>query len=587
MFGDYYIIEPQKNKSKKRLIIILALFSVLISVGILYWSNLNKVISVFNKSKVNLVINDNYINTTYPLIIEDKEVLLPLTIIQEYIDKDILWDENLSKVIIKTQNKVVKMKTNNLTAYVNNKAVNLSISSRVVDNIIYLPFGFLSGFYNLNMTYNKKNNVVIIENKENSNKIVRSNEQVKKIIVFEGPDINSNNLEIITDLKDYKFRVFGYDENDLWYKVRTESGIIGYVESKETYYEEINMDDFVENDIANENNKIEGKIIMTWDMSFSKRYDFSDIPDMKDLDVISPTWFQLKNSKGELINRAYEEYVEWAKDRGYKVWALLSNDFNSPQMTSDFLKNSDARGNLIREILNYSIIYNLHGINIDFENFRNTDRELLVEFIREMTLLLREQGLVVSVDVSIPNSWVTPFSNQNLTQISEIVDYVMIMTYDQHWSLSPVAGSVAQLEWVENNVEKMVKYVPSEKLILGIPFYTRLWEEYVDESGAYKVSGKRALTMSDAMMYIETNKANSRWDEISGQFYYEYTKDNKTYKIWLENERSIDLRSSLVHKYNLAGVASWSRGYETPQIWSLLTRNLKEIENYKKWIASN
>lgn len=195
--------------------------------------------------------------------------------------------------------------------------------------------------------------------------------------------------------------------------------------------------------------------------------------------------------------------------------------------------------------------------------------------------MLREQGLVVSVDVNDIQCY-------DKKALSEAVDYIMYMSYDQHWSTSPVAGSVAQVSWQEKIVKRVLEQegVPREKLLLGIPFYTRLWKETVDESGKKKLTSS-ALTMKQAKNLIIENNAKVEWDEESGQFYAEYTKDNTNYRLWLEDANSINLRTSLVHKYRLAGTCAWSIYFVSEDIWDVLNKNLKEIESYQEWLEQN
>ena len=181
---------------------------------------------------------------------------------------------------------------------------------------------------------------------------------------------------------------------------------------------------------------------------------------------------------------------------------------------------------------------------------------------------------MLSVDVSIiavNSNWSESFDRAAL---SEYVDYVALMTYDQHWGGSPVSGSVAQLSWVEQSLKRVLAEVPHEKLLLGVPFYTRLWkEEYVSGSSKPVVTSK-AISMEEAEKTVAENKAAKIWDPASGQYYAEYKKGNVTYKIWLEDEKSIKLRAELVNKYRLAGIASWKYGLEKPVIWDVIAKTI-------------
>lgn len=544
--------------------------------------------TAFETEGLNLVVGGDVVLSKNPPKIIDDEILLPFDVVKEYIDPYIHWDDNLKKVTITTKDRLIRMKTNELEAMVNNKPVNLNIPAIEEDGAIFIPIEFLSDFYNIDVDYLKENNVIIIDYR---NRMVQTAEPiVKEAVVRKGPsrkypiiqrfDLGNNGEENV-------LRVF--EEYEKWYKVRTNSGAIGYIEKKHVVVKWVTV-----NLIPPEEGKKEevwkpenGKINLVWEMMYGRRPDLDKIGKIEGLDVISPTWFTLKNDQGELINRADATYVEWAHNNGYKVWALFSNDFQDIKATSRFLNNTDARDNAIRQLLIYASLYKLDGINIDFENIYKEDKDALTQFVRELTPLLKEQDLVVSIDVTIPDGSDTWSKCYDRKALGEIVDYVMLMTYDQHWTTSPVAGSVAQITWVEKNLIKVLDMVPKEKLLLGLPFYTRLWVEETTENGNKKVTNSQVLSMESAKKMVNENNAEVRWDEASGQFYAEFKKDGKTYKIWMEDENSINLKSSLVHKYKLAGTAAWRRSDESPEIWEVLNINLKMIRNYSEWKEKN
>ncbi|NMB96416.1 MAG: glycoside hydrolase, partial [Clostridiaceae bacterium] len=560
----------------------------------------NDVVVAFQTDRTNLVIEDKIIIAKNPPMIVDEEILLPIEIIREYIDKDIFWDDNLKKVTITTKNRVIRMKTDELEAFVNNNPVNLNIPAKENNGTVYIPIEFLSEFYGIDIRHEEENNVVILDPTSsmiqiakpiNSKAVIRTGRSIKEPIIreydflnieenveYDPHDENSNstgtgeNISLISsqdtnlissyidiqELDDNVLRIF--KEYDNWYKVRTKDGVIGYIEKKFVVVEWI----FIKNRFSLMESEVipwkpeKGRINLVWEMMYSVRPNLQQIGKIEGLDVISPTWFQVEDDQGNIINRSDATYVEWAHQNGYKIWALFSNDFQDIDATSRFLNNTDARDNAIRQILTYASLYKLDGINIDFENIYKEDKDALTQFVREITPLLREQGLVVSIDVNIPGGSDTWSKCYDHKALGEIVDYVMLMTYDQHWAGSPVAGSVAQLSWVENNLVKVLELVPREKLLLGLPFYIRLWQEEA-VAGTVKVTNPSVLTMKGAREVVNKYDATVEWDEESGQFYAEYEKDGKTYKMWIEDENSINLKSSLVHKYKLAGTAAWKR----------------------------
>ena len=195
---------------------------------------------------------------------------------------------------------------------------------------------------------------------------------------------------------------------------------------------------------------------------------------------------------------------------------------------------------------------------------------MLTQFIRELAPIMKEQGLVLSMDItvkSLSENWSLCYDRQEL---AKAVDYLALMAYDEHWGSSPVSGSVASIGWVEKGIVQLLELgVPPQKILLGIPFYTREWQEKVLEDGRLEVKSK-ALSMDSVKTRIKENDAKITWQQEIGQNFMSYTKNGYTYKIWIEDEKSIALKSSLVKNYDLAGTAAWRKGFEEPQIWDVL-----------------
>lgn len=573
------------NKRLKKLAIGIALtvFAVFIFIKFCYINH--RMISIFDDDRTTLVIEDNIDDSEARPLIDENEILLSYDTIKKYIDDNIWWDSELQKVTITTEDKIVRMQTDNLEAYVNNKPVTLNMPVKNVNGVIYVPILFLADFYNINIQHNKDDNVVIIDFKDK--KVQTAKAVSKKAVVRTGKSVRYPIVEKLgKDTEDNTLLV--YEKGEKWYKVRTARGAVGYIQKKYVKLdEESTTAEETKKDIKSSWKPQSGKINLVWDI-YESRPDKIKADTMPGIDVVSPTWFELQKEPGKpIINRADSRYVEWAHNNGYKVWALFRNDFNSSANTSKFLNNTDYRDAVIRELLTYASLYNLDGINIDFENIKVSDKDALTQFVRELTPLLKEQGLVVSIDIGVPDgseNWSLCYDRKGL---SEVVDYIIVMTYDQHWASSPTAGSTAQLSWVETYLQKTLEEVPKEKLLMGIPFYTRLWKEEKDEEGQVKVSSVAALSMDNAKKTVKNNNAQIEWDEESGQFYAEYTKEGATYKIWLEDENSIDLKSSLALKYDIAGTAIWARSFASKSIWSILDKNIKNTDSYKSWQENN
>ncbi|NMA65004.1 MAG: glycoside hydrolase, partial [Clostridiaceae bacterium] len=224
-------------------------------------------------------------------------------------------------------------------------------------------------------------------------------------------------------------------------------------------------------------------------------------------------------------------------------------------------------------------LYNLDGINLDFENMYKKDRDAYTQFVREFYPLAKEQGLIVSVDVTVPDGSDTWSKCYDRKALSESVDYVCLMTYDQHWASSPKAGSTAELAWVEENLNKTLREVPNNKLLLGVPLYTRLWAYNTSEN---KLSS-RALNISSAWREIEENEAVTAWNDVSGQYEAWFDKDGIKYQLWIEDENAVNMKTSLIHKYDLAGACVWAANFADERVFNIFERNLKQVGSYDEW----
>ena len=566
------------NMHKKIIIAFLAV--IFIASGIWYYLRSGyKIIDLYENDKTHLVVEGEIVKSRYRPVIEDGNILFPLPIIKEYIDPKVHKDENRESIIFTTADKVVKMRNDEITAMINAKPVELNIPVRNINDIYYVPIELLSDIFGIDLQYLEANNIVIMDYRGSFKKegeLISDNGIVRLNPYFRSP-IVSKDIK-----KGTKMRVF--EEFPKWYKVRLKDGIVGYINKNHIEVTDITVRDTTE-DISDYTpwKPEKGKINLVWEHVHKYNPNVNEIQKMDGLDIVAPTWFEIEDKQGFVSNKADMNYVKWAHNNGYKVWGVIKSF--EPDITNDVLNDSDKRDEVIRQLLIYADLYDIDGINIDFENVYLNDKDMLTQFVRELAPLCREQGLVISIDVtpkSTSENWSMCYDRKALT---EAVDYIALMTYDQHWATSPIAGSVAQYSWVEKSLVDVLKEVPAHKLLLGIPFYTREWKEEIN-NGKKKVSS-RTLWMKDVKEIIENENISPVWDEESKQYYLEYIKDGDKYKIWVEDAKSIDYKSSLVHKYNLAGVASWRRGFETKDIWNVLEKNIKKTENYTTWLERN
>ncbi|MDY0323422.1 MAG: glycosyl hydrolase family 18 protein [Candidatus Carbobacillus sp.] len=367
--------------------------------------------------------------------------------------------------------------------------------------------------------------------------------------------------------------ILGEEKN--WYHIRTNEGAEGYVPKQGIHLKGVFTVRTDATEFKAQTDKRERalyrplrqKIVLVWEYVQSQTPDPQTIPELSGVNVLAPTWFELKNEAGELVNRASLDYVRWAHDHGREVHATLTNGFDADR-THALLHDRTAQARLIQTLLEYVQVYELDGINIDFENVFYKDQAQLTQFVRELTAYLHAAGLTVSMDVTVKSSnenWSKVYDRKAL---GEIVDYIALMAYDEHWATSPVAGSVASLPWVEQGIQGLLEDVPPHKVLLGVPFYARLWQETTDAQGKVRLTQK-ALSMKGAENWLKDKNITPVWDDVSGQWYAEWVdpSSDDRYKIWIEDASSLQARAELVRKYHLAGLAAWRRGLEEPSLW--------------------
>ncbi len=285
------------------------------------------------------------------------------------------------------------------------------------------------------------------------------------------------------------------------------------------------------------------------------------------VNVISPTWFALTNNAGDFSSFASKAYVEKAHSMGLEVWGLIDNFSNPDVDTYEVLSYTSKRAYLIDKLVQTALEYDLDGINIDFEGLSQDTGEHFIQFIRELSVLCRENGIVLSVDNYVPMGYTDHY---NRGEQGVFADYVIIMGYDEHYNGSPEAGSVASIGFVEDGIRKTVEQVPAEKVINAVPFYTRIWKS----EGANLTS--EAVGMEMAEQFVSNHNIEVRWDETTCQNYGEIQEGGVFYQVWLEDEHSIEAKLNIMEKYHIAGVASWKLGFEKPSIWDVIGNYLNQ-----------
>lgn len=361
------------------------------------------------------------------------------------------------------------------------------------------------------------------------------------------------------------------EEMENWSKVKTADAVIGYVENKRLYgkttTEQIPITDYVEPEYTSLTRDY--KINLAWHQVWSADAN-STLDEMmaatKTVNVISPTWFSLSDNEGNFTNIASTSYVQRAHDMGLEVWALIDN-FSTEIDTKTILSSTTKRAYLINNLVQTVKDYGIDGINIDFEQVAMDAGDDYIQFIRELSVVCRKEGIVLSVDNYVPTAYTAHY---NRKEQGLFADYVIIMGYDEYYAGSPEAGPVSSIEYVENGIADTVEVVPANKVINAVPFYTRVWKT---TNGTLD---SEAVSMDVATQFIANNGIETYWNETTCHNYGEAQIGDVFYQVWLEDTQALQDKLNVMKKYNLGGVAEWKLGLENAAAWDLIANYMNE-----------
>lgn len=516
------------------------------------------------KDRTNLIINNSNVTTSLKkdVYIDDNNVIyLSKSDMQNFFDEYIYFDEKYNQIITTAENKIAALGIDSKKIEINGKEQIIKSPTIETTDAYLIPISELQEVYNISVEYVSETNKVVIESLDREQKKLEctKNENIKY-----KPTFFSKTLEKIKKTE----QLIVVSKENGWIKVRTSNGNLGYIKEKS------NQNIVVSRNAQQNQKQIEGKVSLVWDY-FS---EYGSAPDrtgtkIKGVNVVSPTFFTLTDEgKGRIdenVGNDGTQYIKWAHLNGYKVWPSISNN-TYIQTTSDIMNDYKLRQILIGNIISLVKKYNLDGINIDFEYMFMQDKDLFSRFIIELAPRLKEIGAVLSVDVTAPDGSPNWSLCYNRYIIGKKADYIIFMAYDQHGGSSEKVGTNSGYDWIETNVNKFVgtqEEVSSEKLILALPFYTRLWKEKGGDLDNF------AIAIKNIQSVIPENVIK-KWDDELKQYYVEYEKNGANYKVWLEDEKSLSEKISLIDKYNLAGAAYWQKDMETEAIWKMISEKL-------------
>ena len=482
----------------------------------------------------------------------DGQVYLPVDWVDEAVNERFYWDEENSQLIYTLPDQIV---------YANEETMGSSGKPLLVqqDGTVWLLSSLVSAYTNVRIETFDTDGVhrIFVDTtwesqqlaKVKKNTALRIRGGVKSALITEVP--SGAEVTVLEQLED-------------WSRVRTEDGQVGYLPNrrlKETEAKTL-VSTFQEPEYTSIS--MDEPVVLVWhqvtNLSANQAMQ-TLISATKGVNVIAPTWFMLTDNSGNYESLADKNYVDQAHAMGMQVWAVLDNFNKGDNVQSEVLfASTAARKKLIASLMKDAQTYGFDGINLDVEGIKASAGPHYVQFIRELSVDCRKAGLVLSIDSYVPASYSAFY---NWAEQGRVADYVVMMGYDEHFA-GGEAGSVASIGYERQGITDLLKQVPKEKLISAIPFYTRIWKE--DASG----TSSQSVGISSAKEWVEINQVELYWQEDLGQYYGELEKDGVNYEIWMEEERSLELKMQLIRDNGLAGVACWRLGLEPADVWDVV-----------------
>ena len=514
--------------------------------------DLNEYFSLASDDEAALVLNNEIREEKG--VVKDGRCYLPLETVHTYLNDRFYADYNENWLLYTTPDEIIY-------AQAGETGEDGYVPAYLEDGVMYVALDYVKKYTNFSYTlYTEPNRVVMTTVWDEHNVAdIRRNTAVR----YQG-GIKS---DILTEVAAGD-KVTVLETMETWSEVVTQDGFIGYVENKRLENERsetlIPVTDYVEPEYTSIHRDY--KISLGWHQVTSEAANstLSEVLEgVSGMNVISPTWFFLSDNDGNFASIGSSSYVQEAHDRGLEVWALVDN-FTYDVDTKAILSYTSKRQKLIEGLVNEALSLGVDGINVDFEQVPGDAGEDYIEFLRELSIPCRANGLVLSVDNYVPRGY---NSHYHWKEQGIVADYVIIMGYDEHYGGSQEVGSVASIDYVEEGISTMVQYVPAEKVVNAVPFYTRIWET---TSEGVK---SQAVGMTAAEEFLAQRGVEASWDEATCQNYAQLEENGSLFQVWLEDEQSLQVKINVMKEYGIGGVAAWKLGYESghPEVWAVIS----------------
>ena len=511
---------------------------------------------------VAIVLNGKIIADEKALYEEDK-VYLRYEFVKTNINDKFYWDnfENILSVTTPTDIIRSHVGTTEYTVTNSTKTVDYQVV-KTKGNTVYIAADFIKEYTAFECAYYQTPNRVVIKTSYGEENVGTINKNIK---IREKADIKADIVYSATAKT--KVKILGTSKG--FSEVATADGWFGYVKSDEISGKK--TESTVSTYVAPEYTRIslDKTISLGWDQISVKGGGnlINNVTNAKGLNVVSPTWYRFEGNEGGLSSFADATYVEQAHLIGLQVWAMVDDQSENSNDTEIFTHTS-RRDAAVNTLVAEAIQYGIDGINIDVEYLKEEASQAYIQFMRELSVKCRINGIILSVDIKVPETRNNFCDVYGISKLGEVCDYVIMMGYDEHMSVDTGAGSTASLNWVSNGIKYMTEQMDSSKIVCGIPFYTRSFT--VD--GQDNVIETGVLPMGKDLELLASKGVEATWVEEYGQKYGEYQEGDNIVRIWVEDAASIEAKLQLIEQYNIAGIAAWRLGLEDVNIWNTIIK---------------
>ena len=581
---DEPVRKTVKKETKKRTgLAILILIIVVVGIAAAFWftvgnkykpvtelADLDEYFGLTDDSQA-IIVLDNELWEQKGLII-DGNAYLDYDDVRTLINPRIYIDSNEDILLYSMPTYTVRIEAGSI--YYNDNGEKVEIGHEIFtrkEDIYYISLDFIERYTDIEGEFYSDPNRIVL----NLSKDSQTHATLTK--AAELRELGENKSPIMAELE-VGTEAAILERGERWTKIVTGDGLIGYVRDEllSDTFEKSWTSDFeapVYTNICRDH-----PIRMAWFQAtgVAGNEQLSGMLDAAgNLNVIAPTWLFMQDTDGNIYSIASSDTVSEIHSRGMEVWIVV-NDFdaesilegpNSFDETLEVLSYTSKRTHMEEAIINEAMAYGVDGINVDFENIGTECGPHYIQFIRELSILCRNNGLVLSVDSYVPSQWSRQYHRD---EQGEIVDYVVIMAYDENGAWSDGMGSNSDLPYLNQAIDEMLSIMEPSKLIIGIPFYTRIWKETPMEGNTGSELSCTSYGMADCAAELSKYDVEKTWSNELGQYIATYTTEEGTFTTWIEDAESLKLKLDSITGNGLAGWSCWKLGQETPDIWDLL-----------------